>query len=201
LESKLAPKIYRSVLEGSNLVNRLLKTDSFVRPPGKIPFVVDNLWEWARSERFPSRRFSAFASPEIRIAREQGPANGEVYQVELVGKYRLCQIQGYLNAVHHPDCINLPILLFERLGNGWLSSGLDTKLDIGRLWLPALHKDEVERIFEEAPFFKEHRSEIASSIHFWEDVRLIDHQNPVLDDRGEIFFEAIDGYYLRPLHE
>jgi hypothetical protein len=193
-------KIYRSVLNGSNLVNRLLKTDSFVRPPVKIPFVVDNLWEWARTDKFPSRRISAFASPRVDLARQQGPRHAEVYRVELIGRYKICQVVGYPNAVHHPDCVNIPILLFEKLGNDWLRSAMEAKLEIGRLWLPALSKDEVEQIFQKVAFFAKNRHEIISSIHFWEDVHLINDQNPIVDD-GEIFFETTDGYYLRPLHE
>jgi hypothetical protein len=194
-------KIYRSVLNDKALVNKLIKTNRFVRPPVKIPFVVDNLWEWKRSEKFPSRRFSAFASPQAHLAKKQGPSEGNVYRVELVGRYKICQLKGYRNAVRHPDCITLPILLFEKIGNDWLSSSMDAKLTLGRLWLPALTKEEVEQIFNQVPFFVEHRELIHDSIRFWDDVQVIDDQHPVIDDESELFFEAIDGYYLRPFEE
>jgi len=194
-------KIYRSILNDKKMVNRLLQTNSIVRPPVKIPFVVDNLWEWKRPERFPSRRYSAFASPQAHLAKKQGPADGKVFQVELIGRYKICQLKGFRNAIQHPECIGLPILLFEKLGNDWLSSGVEAKLAIGRLWLPTLTKNEVEQFFNQVPFFIENREQIYNSIRFWDDAKLIDDHNPIIDDESELFFEAIDGYYLRPIDE
>jgi len=192
-------EIYRSVFDGANMANRLLRTDSITRPPVKIPFVVDNLWEWARPEKYPSRRLSSFASPQIRLAKKQGPPNGEVYRIEFPGRFRICQLKEYQDATHHPECISLSVALFEKLGNGWLKSSMQSKDEAGRLWLPVLKKEEVDALFEQVQILSEYREELRASIHFWEDVELIDPEHPRINEENELFFEAPDGYYLRPV--
>lgn len=193
--------IYRSILEAEDQVGRLLRTDDIMRPPLKVPYVVDNLWEWVRPEKYPSRRFSAFASPQPDIAREQGPEKGEVYRVEFRGNYRICQVRGYRNAKDHPECISLPIFLFERLGDKWVRSSLESKDQVGRLWIPTLSKAEVDSLFQSAPELVRLREDLRSSIRFWDDVELVDEERPVLEAESELFFAAPDGYYLRPLTE
>src|SRR5215468_6363143 len=96
--------IFRAVLEAHERPNRLLRTGDIMRPPLKVPYVVDNLWEWVRPECYPSRRFSAFASPQPDLAKEQGAKEGGVYRVEFRGHRRICQLKGYRNAKDHPDC-------------------------------------------------------------------------------------------------
>lgn len=49
-----------------------------MRPPGNVPYVVDNLWEWKRPERCADRRRSAFGSPRADLARKSGPEDGIV---------------------------------------------------------------------------------------------------------------------------
>jgi hypothetical protein len=54
--------IYRREQTNSNSLDiRFRQTTR--RPPGNIPYIVDNLWEWMRPDSFPCRRHSVFASP------------------------------------------------------------------------------------------------------------------------------------------
>lgn len=53
----------RKVYQGQEITNKTYKPHATVRPPGNIPYVVVNLWEWKRPLAFPNRRFSAFDSP------------------------------------------------------------------------------------------------------------------------------------------
>jgi hypothetical protein len=194
-------RVFRAVLDAEDTADRIIRTDTILRPPLKVPYVVDNLWEWVRPEKFPCRRFAAFASPQIQLAREQGAKEAKVYRVEFRGNYTIAQLKGYRNAKHHPDCISLPIFLFEKLGDGWLRSSLESKNEIGRLWIPTLSKAEVESLFREVPALGALRESLRTSIRFWEDVELIEEESREVDPEGELFFEAPDGYYLRPLTE
>ena len=75
-----AATIFRSVLLTNGVApDKLLRPDDAPRPPVSVPNVVDNLWEWARPERFPSRRFAVFASPSPELAADHGPEGGRVY--------------------------------------------------------------------------------------------------------------------------
>jgi len=64
--------IFRSVLLMNGVApDKLLCPDEIPRPPVSVPNLVDNLWEWARPEHFPSRRFAIFASPSPESAAER----------------------------------------------------------------------------------------------------------------------------------
>ena len=55
------------------------------RPPGNVPYYVDNIWEWLRPEGAPSRRKAAFASPTPELAAAGAQGNvADAWCVELV---------------------------------------------------------------------------------------------------------------------
>jgi hypothetical protein len=189
--------IFRSVLLTNGVEpDKLLRPDPVPRPPVSVPNVVDNLWEWARPERLPSRRFAVFGSPSPELAAEHGPEGGEVYAVEFNGHVKICQVRGYRNSKHHPECVKLPILLYERLGGDFLAAAMEQKGDAGRLWLPCLTKADVERVLEESSELRGARDELLSEVRYWDDVVLVDDSGPC-DPEDELFFDAPDGYYLR----
>ncbi|MFW5781644.1 MAG: hypothetical protein ACOCXD_03680, partial [Bacteroidota bacterium] len=65
-----------------------------------------------------------------------------------------------------------------------------------------LKKSEVNYLFENIPALQLIRDEVASNIRYWDDVRLFGpSENSLPDGNGEIFFEAKDGYWLKPLDE
>jgi hypothetical protein len=175
------------------------------RPPGNVPYLVDNLWEWARPEEYPNRRFAAFASPTPELACKAVGPGSRAYRVEFAGSYRLCQVKGYEDSKDHPEVKTLRRLLFQKFGRGWPSEPLHHKVNpdgsgcagVGRLFIPCLTKDEVEQIFQENALLRNIRDEIHHAIRYWDVVRLLQPSEAVPDPRGEIFFEAYDGYYLR----
>lgn len=193
-----APIIFRSVLlMGGVGPDRLLRTDEIPRPPVSVPNLVDNLWEWARPEGFPSRRFAIFASPTRELAETHGPEGGQVYRVEFHGSVVICQVRGYRNSKRHPECVTLPIFLYERLGAAFLAAAMERKVESGRLWLPCLTRSEVDRLLEESSELRVLRDELRATVRYWEDVVLIDAANSGIDPESEIFFDAPEGYYLR----
>ena len=176
-----------------------------MRPPGNVPYVVDNLWEWKRPDHYPNRRYSAFASPKKEKALTSAGENSIAYRVSLLGNYKLCQLIGNKDFTNnedskfHPDCINLRKLLLSKLDQPWIDNDLHAKSDVGRLWIPCLRKEEVDTLFEKLDMLRKIRQEIFDSITYWDDVVLISQEEPIPDKTGEIFFEAFDGYRLSPI--
>src|SRR5699024_1257198 len=90
------------------------------RPPGNVPYVVDNLWEWKRPARLPCRRQAVFASPSADLARASGADGARVYEVDLVGEFAAAQTMGLDDSKFHPECRALPLLLQKQLGQTWI---------------------------------------------------------------------------------
>jgi len=164
-----------------------------------VPNVVDNLWEWLRPAEFPNRRSSVFAAPTEELARREGPENGVVCRVDLPGDYNMCQLRGYSNSKKHPDCVALPILMYDRLGDDWINEALPRKLQAGQLWLPCVTKEEVECLFSEVEVLRNLRGEIAEKVRYWSDVVRVDSRHPCVDAEGEVFFTTAAGFYLTPV--
>jgi hypothetical protein len=166
-----------------------------MRPPGNVPYIVDNLWEWKRPEEFPNRRRSVFASPTSELALKAAKG-GTVYSVKLNGKYKLCQVKGYWDSKKHPDCKELRNLLFELFGQTWIDADIKGKEDLGKLWIPCLTKNEMDALFDSNKKLTEIRDEIYDSITYWNDVALIKNGMDLPDSEGEFIFEPLDGFYL-----
>jgi hypothetical protein len=192
--------IYRSA-SPDHVRNGMERTGSVVRPPIYVPSIVDNLWEWQRPAGYPSRRFSAFASPTPELARQGGPPRAKVYEVGITNEITACQLHGYRDSRDHPETVAIPILFYELLGPNWIGSHMEEKLAAGRLWFPCLSQSEVNRLFSEVNELRLIRDEVMSSIRYWNDVQLLDPSNLKLDPEGEIFFEALNGYMLRSVDE
>ncbi len=191
------PPIYRAAQPGQ--VDTFCNYRKTRRPPGNVPYVVDNLWEWVRPEGYPNRRYAAFASPTSELARKAAGPHTRAYRVEFAGDYCLCQLKGYEDAKYHPEVKTLRRLLFGKIGRQWPSEPMQRKVDgaIGKLFIPCLAKEEVEQIFQENDLLREIRDEIFPAIRYWDDVCLIQPGETIPDPVGEICFEAFDGYYLR----
>jgi hypothetical protein len=184
------------------------------RPPGNVPYVVDNLWEWTRPENYPDRRRSKFANPTpeqaLRSAGLPENAYEHVFRVEFFGDPIIAQIDSRngepeKDAKYHSDCRRLRKLLIDKLdGEGgkfsWPTKDLEEKYPAGQLFQPCLTSEEVEQVFESAdelsPLDKE-------KITYWNDLALIG-PDSLANDRGEILFEFRDpgegdGYWRRPV--
>lgn len=55
--------MYRAVHKASFVPDTVYSEQKTKRVPNNVPHIIDNLWEMFRTEEFPSRRFSAYASP------------------------------------------------------------------------------------------------------------------------------------------
>ena len=113
-------KIYRSEIPKSRTSENPHQSRSTTRPPGNVPYLVDNLWEWKRPDEFPNRRHSVYASPSQESARSSGPNNGTVYCVEFVGNYKICQLKELADSKFHHECKSLPKILIDSLGQKWV---------------------------------------------------------------------------------
>jgi hypothetical protein len=163
------------------------------RPPGSVPYVVDNLWEWARPEGYPTRRTAAFASP---TSKEAGACHGEfVYCLTLQTGTLVAQLERFVDSKLHPDVKGLPGFIRDALGPDWFSKKLASKGEEASLFCPCLHKDEIESIILESTLIP--RPELFAKIGYWSDVRLIALGEEPLATSGEIFFTVpAEGYTL-----
>ena len=189
--------IFRCVMEKPDTVIKLREPKPTMRPPGNVPYVVDNLWEWKRPHNYPSRRYSVFASPRPELAKNSGPEGGRVYTVEFNGRHKLCQVKGYSDSKFHHECKSLKKLILHMLGHEWVEGNLAKKEEIGRLWMPCLTKDEINFLFESNKKLRKIREEVYNSISYWDNVAIITVNTTFPNEKGELFFEATDGYYLR----
>lgn len=175
------------------------------RPPANVPYLVDNLWEWDRTnqnEDYPSRRNAKFASPSKEQARDSAYVDSldQVYCVEFVGEAAVAQMTTDKDAKEHRDVRALRKLIVQQLdGNerrySWASQSLDQKTNAGRLFKPCLTADEVGLILRETDELNP--GHIREEIEFWDDVVPIEPGN--LNNKfGEIFFEYEGGFKLHP---
>lgn len=184
--------LYRAYLSEPPLHQAHLDT---WRPPSSVPYLVDNLWEWARPEGYPTRRAAAFASP----TSDEAKANrGEfVYRLTLPTGTKVAQLEAFVDSNLHPDIKALPRFIRDALGPDWFSKELAQKGGEASLFCPCLHKGEVESIVSGSKLMS--RSELLTRVGYWSDVRLIAIGDEPLAATGEIFFTVpADGYALTP---
>jgi hypothetical protein len=169
-------------------VGRLLSRPKNRRPK-HVPVLVDNLWEWSRPPRFPSRRSSVFGSPTPELAVRFGPQGGVVCQVLLARPFRIAQLEGCPDARYHPDLERLTAMVSE-FPDGLLQA-LETPLASPGVVDAAL--DNLE------PGWK---PRLRAAVTVWITARLtIDELPARVDGVGEFFFEASGGYTLLPLDQ
>jgi hypothetical protein len=189
--------IFRCVREPHGTLGELIKPKNTMRPPGNVPYIVDNLWEWKRPKKYPSRRYSVFASPRPELAKNLSPEGGKVYHVDVKGKYKLCQVIGYMDSKFHPECKTLKKLILDKLGRDWVEGNLSEKEELGRLWIPCLKKDDMNFLFGNNRKLREIRDGVYNSINYWDNVVMVKNNTTFPDEEGELFFEPLEGYWLR----
>jgi len=79
------------------------------RPPGNVSYLVDNLWEWVRPERYPSRRNAKFGNPDPREALRSAhlSSSDQVYRLEFLGDPKVAQMTAGTDARDHDECRSL----------------------------------------------------------------------------------------------
>ena len=170
------------------------------RIPQNVPYVVDNLWEWARPEGYPSRRFAVCGSPTPEASGKSAIHADKLYRIDPPENALVVQLKGIEDAKFHPDCKSLKRTLTSSLTKmGWTEKPLEEKRKIAPLWAPGLTKEEVESLFSEEPLMSI-RNEIWNAVTFWKDLRRLDSVGDLEDKVGEIFFEA-DEWILQPVDE
>ncbi|WP_118831783.1 hypothetical protein [Salinibacter ruber] len=175
------------------------------RPPSNVSYLVDNLWEWARPEGYPSRRNAKFGNPDpkeaLRSAHLSSP--DQVYRVEFLDDPKVAQMTTDRDARDHSDCRSLRKLVVRTLDGdmgrySWVSQDLSEKGPAAQLFQPCLTKEEVNRIFEKSDALRPHREEIREAVEFWDDVVVVE-PGDLDNDEGEVFFEYEGGFRLHPL--
>jgi len=171
----------------------LIKHHTTQRTPSNIPYVVDNIWEWLRPKNMPSRRYSVYASPVFKLAQKYATVNDMICIVELHGDSKAVQLAAYQDAKLHPDVRTLPKFIMTHLGQKWLESDIESKLNVGKLFIPLLSKEEVESILNTSNMRKLKEQIIKESL-FWNDISIVDDDYELTE--GELFFHSKDGYKL-----
>jgi hypothetical protein len=172
------------------------------RPPGNVPYLVDNIWEWLRPEGFPCRRHCAYASPTPALALaciSVSPEQKNEFVVTTVtfhGRVTIAQLPEQ-DAKYHPDVKALPKLILDFLGPEWRSRAVGDRLGMAPLFLPVVSKEEIEDVFGDIKGGDELREMIRAKSRFWHDAVLLTPTDKTLSHpEGELFFEAFDGYRL-----
>ena len=177
----LEAPIYRSVAHYSGDVNFTPHS----RRPKNIPPLIDNIWEYFRPPKMPSRRSSAFGSPSAKLAHKFGPPGGVVCRVSISEPYILAQIAGCPDASKHIDVEVIPSFV--------LRAGLpDHKLHL--LSSEFLSREIVDNLLESSP---DVIVGLKERVQLWSSCkRVILGDATCFDMIGEFFFEAPMGYKL-----
>ena len=158
-----------------------------MRPPGNVPYLVDNLWEWSRPTEFPNRRLCAFASPTKELALSSITQKAEDYKVGSVilqGNSKIAQIEN-VDAKFYKDVKTLPKCFLD-INKNWTDFSVNEKLPLGKLFMPCLTRDEVEEVLS-LPEHMEYYTKLKLALTFWTNAKLI--TDKLLYEQGEIFFE------------
>lgn len=163
------------------------------RPPLNVPYVVDNIWEWARPEAFPSRRSSVYASPSAALARAAGGVAPDksvfVVDIEDPSQAKIAQIE-QPDARYHPDVRDIRRFLIDSLGPDWWgSASRDERAAIAPLWMPVLPREQTESILAH-PLLHPHRQKLLDCVKFWRDAHLVSVTQAWPFTDGEVFFQA-----------
>jgi len=190
--------LYRLDKPGADAIGpRHPRQPSTQRVPGNVPYLVDNLWEWARPVECPSRRYAVYASPSPELAREAGGAvGGCVYRVEFLGDVRAVQAP-QKDARFHSEAQgsqSLTRFVARLLGQAWVDAPLAEKQTLAPLWAPCLSREEVESVIADSALAP-HREALWARINFWTDVQLLSLDHPLPYAEGEVFFEATSWQY------
>lgn len=190
-EEQMTAMMYRAVRKASGFA---IPAANGNRPPTNVPYIVDNIWEWLRPDDYPSRRRSAFASPDphlaaISIGLEDDEMIESIYAIELIGGQAFAQITKGSNpsdARYHSDVTAVPRAMKEKiLPRNWFDLPMSQRGDLAGLYVPCLSKAEVEACFQGID-----SSPIVRVSTFWRDVDLHVSPDTILHEQGEIFFEG-----------
>lgn len=193
--------MYRAVPKASFVQDTVYSEQKTKRVPSNVPYIIDNLWELLRPEEFPSRRFSAYASPTPELALDNASAVGNikddymVCEVIFSGSVKLAHLS-VIDARHHADISILMRHVIKRLGVDFSNMSLADKITHAALFMPAVSKKELFSYFEESAEKKRFLWEIKGLSSFWFDAK-----REAQPHNGELLFEVSNGltYQLKPI--
>jgi hypothetical protein len=128
------------------------------RLPSNVPYLIDNLWEFARPLNRPSRRNAVYASPTPELALMNASAALDAVMriwlaVSSFYSIRLCFSFPETDARKHPDLQNLQRVITQRLQRlGML--GMDTMMPLAALFLPGVTKAESRPAWTQVPCWR-----------------------------------------------
>ena len=173
------------------------------RIPSNIPYLVDNIWEWLRPVKAPSRRQAVYASPTPELALANASAVGHnpddyiVCELDIfrTTDYRVAHLK-VTDARQHADIGKLSRLVVSRLGKAFSDMPVAQKMAHAPLFLPAVSASELHAYFHSTVQALELSKEIVELSTFWQDAEFWPQ-----DHNGELFLEfpQHSHYYLRPL--
>lgn len=179
-------KIFRAVPRDGFNQDKVYKWRDDSRLPGNVPYLVDNLWEFARPEGRPSRRRAVFASPTAALTLGGASAGGLspdqyipcelIFSVPMPATFQL----SVTDARYHPDVGRLPKLVNSELAR-WSESGLERKLELAPLFLPGTTAAELSTAMQGSQKLRELVEKAAAAVTMWSDI-----PDP---SKGEISFE------------
>lgn len=169
------------------------------RPPVNVPYVVDNLWEWARPEELPSRRGCSYASPSPASAWRNASTSGSQRLVQLHFQPAAAVVQlAETDARLHPDCTRLRKHLLALLDQhctvpaypNWASQPLHLKQSAAALFLPAVSRAELHELLGPGGPLGVLAEELRPLITLWQTAQVVYPATGTLPYAdGEVFFQ------------
>ena len=183
-------KLFRAVSRKHYEEGKIIRRNAGRRLPSNVPYLVDNLLEFARPADKPSRRHSVYASPTPELALLYAVAEGAdrsnyiVCELRCVKSPSLIQLSCQ-DAKLHPDILMLQQFVNRRLGD-MSAAPVAQKMALATLCLPGVSPEELTAAMKTTPFLDSLVLDAASTVTFW---------NPspeqVAPD-GELFFELTE---------
>lgn len=185
--------MFRAVPKKDFDENKIYTAQKTRRTPSNVPYLVDNLWEFLRPDHFPSRRFSAYASPTPDLALQNASAVGNnendyvVTQVVFnTSNIKLAHIE-ITDARYHKDIQLLMRKIINFLGKDFSNLSVKEKIEHAVLFLPSVSKEELNEYFSSSPEKALLAKEIKEMSSFWNEA-----SNTPMNHNGELFFEITE---------
>lgn len=194
--------MFRAVPKSGFDVNTIYRPLLTRRTPSNVPYLIDNIWEWLRPEEFPSRRFSAYASPTAQFALDNASAVGSNISDYIVCKVifnidniKLAHIP-IKDAKFHSDISKIMRYVMSHLGKDFSNMSVEEKYQHGALFMPGVSKEEMNVYFHSSSSANQLGQYLQKLSTFWQDANT---QTQLHD--GELFFEISDNtsYQLVPI--
>lgn len=164
--------IFRAVPRESFVEGRVFEWLESTRLPGNVPYLVDNVWEYARSVHLPSRRHAVYASPspELALAGAASPAvpaeNFIACRVVLANSPMLFQLS-VQDARFHRDVGTL-----QKSVNKYLQDRANAAVQVNSLaplFLPGTTRAQLQQAMQDVEALAILTGLLASAVTMWQD--------------------------------